>query len=471
MERTTSHALSARDSAGPLQLNIAGARVAPWALLLVVCFVIAALSLLFPSAPTYDPWAWIIWGREITHLDLQTTGGPSWKPLPVIFTTVFSVFGHAAPELWLITARAGALMSLVAAFFLARRLGGGWVGGLAAAAGIAMAPWFMRNAAYGNSEPLLIALLLGATERHLAGHKNVAFAFGVGCALLRPEAWPFLAAYSLWLIYRKEIHWTVVAAAGAAVLALWTLPELWGSGDLLRAAHRAQTPNADAATFADNPALKVFENSGKMLTIPVMIGIVAGLSFAARDKDRRPFWLLGIAFAWTAIVAYMTASEGFSGNNRYLIPGVAILIVLGGLGAGRLAALLPRPELRIVAAVGIVVAFAAVGIGRFGKTVDAIEYQANLVNRLPGLIDRAGGVGRLKRCGNFYTGPFLVPAVAWHVQVHTLDVGLKPEYPAVVFREKTDNGARRRVVPPMYDVSGHNLALAPGWRVVGECRR
>ena len=29
------------------------------------CLAVAALTLLFPSTPTYDPWAWILWGREI----------------------------------------------------------------------------------------------------------------------------------------------------------------------------------------------------------------------------------------------------------------------------------------------------------------------------------------------------------------------------------------------------------------------
>src|SRR4051794_16567270 len=70
---------------------------------------LAGLSLLLPSAPTYDPWAWILWGREILHLDLATTGGPSWKPLPVLLTTPFALFGAAAPALWLVTARAGML--------------------------------------------------------------------------------------------------------------------------------------------------------------------------------------------------------------------------------------------------------------------------------------------------------------------------------------------------------------------------
>src|SRR5918998_3787653 len=59
------------------------------------CLAVAGLTLLFPSTPTYDPWAWILWGREIVHLDLVTEGGPSWKPFTVVFTTPFSLFGRS----------------------------------------------------------------------------------------------------------------------------------------------------------------------------------------------------------------------------------------------------------------------------------------------------------------------------------------------------------------------------------------
>jgi hypothetical protein len=40
------------------------------------CVAVAGLSLLLPSAPTTDPWGWIVWGREIVHLDLSTTLQP-----------------------------------------------------------------------------------------------------------------------------------------------------------------------------------------------------------------------------------------------------------------------------------------------------------------------------------------------------------------------------------------------------------
>ena len=48
------------------------------------------------------------------HLALNTVDGPSWKPLPVLFTAPFSLFGDdAAPALWLLVARGGSLGALL----------------------------------------------------------------------------------------------------------------------------------------------------------------------------------------------------------------------------------------------------------------------------------------------------------------------------------------------------------------------
>ena len=38
--------------------------------------MLGLLSLAAPTTPTYDPWAWLIWGREILHLNLDTRNGP-----------------------------------------------------------------------------------------------------------------------------------------------------------------------------------------------------------------------------------------------------------------------------------------------------------------------------------------------------------------------------------------------------------
>ena len=70
-----------------------------------VCAAISVVSLPLPATLAFDPWAWLVWGREIGQLDLDTTGGPSWKPLPVLVTTVLGAAGDLAPTLWLVVAQ------------------------------------------------------------------------------------------------------------------------------------------------------------------------------------------------------------------------------------------------------------------------------------------------------------------------------------------------------------------------------
>lgn len=440
---------------------VAGARLVAGAVAL------AALSLLLPSTPTYDPWAWIVWGREITQLDLQTTAGPSWKPLPVAFTTVFALFGDAAPSLWLVVARAGHVVAVALAFRVARRLGGGVPGGLAAAGALALAPWMVRNGALGNSEPLLVALMLAAADRWLDGDRRAAFLLAAAAGLLRPEAWPFLGVAGAWLLWRRELGPRLVVGAGIATVALWTLPEWWGSGDPLRAMSRAQEPNPGAATFDENPVRRILEDFEALLVVPVELGVLAALVVAVVRRDRVLAAVVLVAAAWVAIVAVETADGGFSGNQRYLIPPAALAIVAGGAGAGRLLSRARVPA--VLAAVALVGLFGGLSTSRLGTTLDALEYQGDLLGELEGLVERAGGAEALKACGRPYTGPFLVPAVAWHLGVHTEHVALEPRRPAVVFRVRTI--ARSRPVPTLRGLEPpvRTAALAPGWRVVTAC--
>ncbi len=139
-----------------------------------------------------------MWGRETGRLALDTSSGPSWKPLPVVFTTPMAPAGDAAPALWSIVARAGGLLALAGAWALAARLGGRWAGA-AAAAVMALSPWWLFNTALANSEAMLAAALLWAVLAHLSGRPRAALALATAGALLRPEVWPFLGAYGVWL--------------------------------------------------------------------------------------------------------------------------------------------------------------------------------------------------------------------------------------------------------------------------------
>jgi hypothetical protein len=449
---------------------------------------LTALTFLTPSAPTYDPWAWIVWGREILHLDLSTVDGPSWKPLPVLLTTPFALFGGLAPDLWLFVARAGAIAGVVMAFRVARRLGG-VPAGAAAAGAYAVAPWMLRNSALGNSEGLLVALGLAAFDRHLAGRPRHAFLFGLGAALLRPEAWPLLGLYGLWLLWREPSARRLVLAGFAALPALWLLPELWGSGDLLRAAHRAHNPRANSAAFSDDPIREVVRQFGTMLTPALWIGLGALVAmFVLRlGSGRRERWAaVGLALAgavWVAEVAVMT-NDGFSGNARYLIMPAAIACVLAGTGIGWLIRALPArfvagglavSILAVVAAVG----FAAPSVQRLDAVRASVYYQARLTDGLSGAIAKAGGPDRLLACGTPYTGAFQVPSVAWYLNRHTTQVrsasapgDAAPKAPAVALRSKTTAGSRY-AVPNIDSLGGEagvqTFAISGGWRIVGNC--
>jgi hypothetical protein len=448
---------------------------------------LTALSFLAPAAPTYDPWAWIIWGREIVHLDLSTINGPSWKPLPVLFTVPFSLFGSLAPDLWVFVARLGTVAGVVMLFRLGRRFGG-VPGGVAAAVPYALTPWTVRNGMMANSEGLLVALTLAAVERHLDGRMRAAFLFALGAALLRPEAWPFVGLYGLWLLWREPTVRALVVAGFAALPVLWLLPELWGSGDLLRAMHRAQNPRGNSPAFADDPVRAVLDQFDLMLTPPVrwglmamVVALLAGAVFR-RLPARRDLAVVGMlivgAGLWVAEVALMT-SDGFSGNIRYLIMPAALVCLVAGIGVGWLArAVLGRyvagtTVLALALAAVIGVKFAEPARETLRADIDAVTFQARMSDQVAGLVARAGGPARVRACGDIYTGPFQVPLVAWNMRLHTTQVSsLAPIRPAVVFRTRPVPGARP--YPPVRSLGDptdlDTLSVASGWRIVGACR-
>src|SRR5439155_19106594 len=47
------------------------------------CMALAGLSLLLPWGLSFDPWGWVLYGREIVDpIKFDTASYPSWKPLP-----------------------------------------------------------------------------------------------------------------------------------------------------------------------------------------------------------------------------------------------------------------------------------------------------------------------------------------------------------------------------------------------------
>ena len=137
-----------------------------------VCLAVAVALLAVTATLAYDPWAWLVWGRELGDLELDTTGGPSWKPLPVLVATVVAPFGDAAPVVWLVLARTVGLLSVLAVYRLAERLAGRVAGVLAAALLVLTpdtGPRFVRLVLEGHSAPVTAGLAAWAAERLCSG--------------------------------------------------------------------------------------------------------------------------------------------------------------------------------------------------------------------------------------------------------------------------------------------------------------
>jgi hypothetical protein len=454
--------------------------------LATMAVTVAALSLLIPSTPSYDPWSWLMWGREIVHLDLQTTGGPSWKPLPVIFTTIFAPLGHAAPDLWLVVARAGAVMAVAMVFRLAyrltRELGGliaaresspdatarparlasalpSLLAGVIAAGSLVNSRDFITNNALGYSEGLAVALVLIAIDRGLDGARRQAFAIGFLAALDRPELWFFWGAYGLYLWWREPGSRRLVIGLFLLIPVLWFLPELWGSGQLWRGVTRAQHPRSNSAAFTSCPVCTVFKQEAwPSLLNRVKVAAIIAMLVAVRSlwRTRASGWRrtsltgpilakvavagLGLGgFAWWIGIAVETQG-GFSGNRRYLVLGTACLAIAGGVAWGWLAraaaALLRRRTVHVLTVpLGVAVAiglFLAVppwiarDVVSLPRTHRALVYQAHLREDLAAAIHQSGGAAALLRCGAVMTEGYQVPMVAYQLGVHTLRIEAPP---------------------------------------------
>jgi hypothetical protein len=400
---------------------------------IVGSLLLALASLAYPSAPAYDPWAWIIWGREILHGHLVTTGGPTWKPLPVIFTTLFAPFGGAAPGLWLVVARAGGIMAVGLSSVLAFRLAApGRVNQATAAvlagAGVALLAGFPDSVALGESEGLLIAVIMLAVLRHLDGVPRQALALGFTAGLIRPETWPFLGLYAV-LVWRRDPQIRAAVVAGLAMVgALWFLPELWGSGSVTRGVAWAQNVRTGSPALAQHPFWAEISTQAWPLIIPpfkVGLAILAALvGFAGKRLGGKALALGAVGLIWVLEEAVLT-QLGFSGSDRYLLAPAALVVVAGAVGWARLLASAQAVRVaRVAPATGLcLVVFAAAipwqgtHMARVTHTATELRDQAMLWRDLRLAVSEAGGSQRLIDCGAIQTNPSEVPLAAWTLGV------------------------------------------------------
>jgi hypothetical protein len=441
-----------------------------------VVLLLAAVSLLVVApAPSYDPWAWLLWGREVAHGDLDTRDGPAFKPLPVAVCALLAPTGAAAPVLWVWLVRAAAVLALWLAFRLGRRLAGDSVAaGLLAAAVVALCGRLLAFSAAGAEPALVIALALGGVEAWRAGRVRLALACALGCGLLRVEIWPFLAVGGAWLWRARPAERPLIAGAAVLIPAAWFLPELAGSGDLLRSGSRARIPNPGQPALAAVPAAASAREGLGLLMWPLWIG-VAALAVAAVGRRRdsaslaRPALAPALAgLAWVAIVAAM-AQAGFSGEARYALPGVALIAISGAVGLALAARMSPRPLAVAAVAAALLALPVASRADELGRIRPSQAYQWQLASELGDVVREAGGRERVLACGRPYVGRLRGPLMAYRLDVvkAAVEPDDPPRAPAVVFRSAI---TRRAVPSPDAPHGARRRAQSALWQVWAACR-
>ena len=219
-------------------------------------------------------------------LSLDTNAAPSWKPLPYLFTVPYSLAGHYELRLWMITSAAVALSGVVFAGRITYRLVDApsdrrWAGFVAAVfAGLAVLG--IQNYSHyilsSQSDPMIVSLCLAAVDCHLSGRPRAAFLCGVLASLGRPEAWPFLGLYSLWMWVRlPRTRWLVAGGLVAMALLWFGIPAI-----------TSRTPFVSASNALD---------SGRRLTSN-QVGGTIGRFLGLNELPVELAALLGVVFAW-----------------------------------------------------------------------------------------------------------------------------------------------------------------------------
>jgi hypothetical protein len=181
-----------------------------------------------------------------------------------------------------------------------------------------------------------------------------------------------------------------------------------------------------------------------------------------------------MAVLWFGEVIVM-ANNGYSGNIRYLLAPSALVCVLGGVGLGRLVALVPagpRTALRAAAAAAVV---AAVVVFSFdpahllGLDAKAVKVEARINDAIPDAVRLAGGSAAVLACGKPTIGNLQVTPLVWALHSHMKDVGYLAPPRAVAFLAVP---AHRGAGAPAAQLLGggyRRLGVAGVWHVLARC--
>jgi hypothetical protein len=374
----------------------------------------------------------------------------------------FGLFGHYQVWLWMITSLAVSLSGAVFAGRIAYRLTGAdpehRYGAYAAAAfaglGLLAISDYWHYMLSSQSDPMIVALCLGAIDCHLNGRYRWAFVLGALAALGRPEVWLFLGLYSIWA-WRAipSMRWLIVTGIVVMLLLWFGIPALTSRTPFVAASNAM----GSGRRLQSN---RVFGTIGRFLGVtPVVVELAAllSLAIAVLRRDRVTLALAVGACAWVVIeIAF--SLHGWPGLARYMFEPAGVAIALAGVGVGRLLADLPgispmrwRVPAWAAIALGVVLAAGLVPslVSRARaehRDIRSQRARTTEIGKLSGVVARLGGPPRLQRCGEPLTRLEYQTILAWTLHDNVSTVGYKygpaiaSDHPIVLFTPLSHGG-------------------------------
>ena len=323
--------------------------------------------------PGFDPFGWMVWGQQVLHGSLNTSGAPSWKPMTFVFTLPYALFGHTQVWLWSVTSVTGTIAAGVFAARVAYRLTGPvldsrrfapFVAGAFAGVAVMGIETWPHLVLIANSDQLVVALLLAAIDAHLSGHRRWAFAALAFASLDRPETWVFLALYGLLLEWADPGARLPVVLVAVLIGAAWfvvpglTSKSVFSPGDLALNQH---------TVIHGSKFVGVLRRWRNLYELPMQLAFVAGVAVAIWRRDRQ---VLGVSLIGAARLRVhdwrvdLPLAKGNGRQNRRLI---GVVGQIGGGSAVRACgkpATIPGTQSTLAWAVGLNVGDVSNHIGR-----------------------------------------------------------------------------------------------------------
>jgi len=389
------------------------------------------------ARPGFDPYGWLVWGRQTIIGSLDTNAAPSWKPLPYLFTTPYALFGHYQLWLWMITSVAISLAGVLFAGRIAYRLTAApperRYAAIVAAVFAGVSLLGIRDYAHyvlsAQSDPLIVTLCLAAIDAHLSGRPRWTFVLLALASLGRPEVWPFAGLYALWA-WRTipSMRW-LIGAGVAAILLLWFgIPALTSRSPFVAGTNALGSGRA----LHSNRVLGTIDRFLDLHETALELLALLSVGLAVVRRDRVTLAISAAAAAWV-ILEIAFALHGWPGLPRYMFEAAAVMTVVAAVAVGRLLADPPRLASAYgVAGIAIVV-IAALAMVPAARSRERIERQdlrvqrsrTDEINRLAGVISKLGGAARLRGCGEPLTRLEYQTILAWQLRVNVSTVGFK----------------------------------------------